>query len=134
MLGQLRWDPSPLPSRTLSFVEGLATITTAGDSDTQVGMAAHVAMVTRSMENEYVFNSDGELLVVASTVACASAPNSASSRSSPAKSASSARDHLQLRTRRRAGRAYVCENYGGAFTLPDRGPIGANCLANARDF
>jgi homogentisate 1,2-dioxygenase len=31
-------------------------------------------------------------------------------------------------------RAYVCENYGGAFTLPDRGPIGANCLANARDF
>ena len=31
-------------------------------------------------------------------------------------------------------RGYVCENYGGAFTLPDRGPIGANCLANARDF
>jgi homogentisate 1,2-dioxygenase len=31
-------------------------------------------------------------------------------------------------------RAYICENYGGAFTLPDRGPIGANCLANPRDF
>jgi homogentisate 1,2-dioxygenase len=31
-------------------------------------------------------------------------------------------------------RAYVCENYGGAFTLPYRGPIGANCLANPRDF
>ena len=31
-------------------------------------------------------------------------------------------------------RGYVCENYGGSFTLPDRGPIGANCLANARDF
>jgi homogentisate 1,2-dioxygenase len=31
-------------------------------------------------------------------------------------------------------RAYVCENYGGAFTVPDRGPIGANCLANSRDF
>jgi homogentisate 1,2-dioxygenase len=28
----------------------------------------------------------------------------------------------------------MCENYGGAFTLPYRGPIGANCLANARDF
>ncbi|MEZ5419111.1 MAG: homogentisate 1,2-dioxygenase domain-containing protein [Vicinamibacterales bacterium] len=27
-------------------------------------------------------------------------------------------------------RNYLCENYGGAFTLPDRGPIGANCLAN----
>ena len=31
-------------------------------------------------------------------------------------------------------RGYVCENYGAKFTLPDRGPIGANCLANARDF
>jgi homogentisate 1,2-dioxygenase len=28
----------------------------------------------------------------------------------------------------------VCENYGGAFTLPERGPIGANCMANQRDF
>ena len=29
---------------------------------------------------------------------------------------------------------HVCENYGAKFTLPDRGPIGANCLANPRDF
>jgi len=33
-----------------------------------------------------------------------------------------------------ASRGYVCENYGAKFTLPDRGPIGANCLANPRDF
>jgi homogentisate 1,2-dioxygenase len=33
-----------------------------------------------------------------------------------------------------SARGYVCENYGGAFTLPERGPIGANCLANQRDF
>ncbi|KAJ8135181.1 hypothetical protein OY671_011606, partial [Metschnikowia pulcherrima] len=31
-------------------------------------------------------------------------------------------------------RGYLCENYGGAFTSPERGPIGANCLANSRDF
>ena len=31
-------------------------------------------------------------------------------------------------------RGYLCENYGGPFTLPERGPIGANCLANSRDF
>jgi homogentisate 1,2-dioxygenase len=30
-------------------------------------------------------------------------------------------------------RGYLCENYGGAFSLPER-PIGANCLANQRDF
>jgi len=28
----------------------------------------------------------------------------------------------------------MCENYGAKFTLPERGPIGANCLANPRDF
>ena len=31
-------------------------------------------------------------------------------------------------------RGFVCENYGAQFTLPNRGPIGANCLANPRDF
>jgi homogentisate 1,2-dioxygenase len=31
-------------------------------------------------------------------------------------------------------RGYVCENYGAAFRLPELGPIGANGLANARDF
>src|SRR5262249_56119642 len=33
-----------------------------------------------------------------------------------------------------AARGYICENYGAYFELPERGPIGANCLANARDF
>src|SRR4029078_5548099 len=31
-------------------------------------------------------------------------------------------------------RGYVCENYGAPFRLPELGPIGANGLANARDF
>jgi homogentisate 1,2-dioxygenase len=31
-------------------------------------------------------------------------------------------------------RGYVCENYGAFFRLPDLGPVGANGLANPRDF
>ena len=64
-IGPLRWGPLPLPSEPLTFVTGLTTITTAGDAETQAGMASHVAFVTRSMEHEHVFNADGELLVVA---------------------------------------------------------------------
>jgi homogentisate 1,2-dioxygenase len=64
-IGQLRWNPIPIPETDLTFVTGLHTITTAGDADTQAGMASHVALVTRSMENEYFFDADGELLVVA---------------------------------------------------------------------
>ena len=33
-----------------------------------------------------------------------------------------------------AARGYICENYSGQFRLPELGPIGANGLANARDF
>lgn len=31
-------------------------------------------------------------------------------------------------------RGYICEIFGGHYQLPDLGPIGANGLANARDF
>jgi homogentisate 1,2-dioxygenase len=31
-------------------------------------------------------------------------------------------------------RGYICENYGAQFRLPELGPIGANGLANPRDF
>src|SRR5215471_12139805 len=41
-LGQLRWDPPPIPNDALTFVTGLRTMTTAGDVYTQTGMAAHV--------------------------------------------------------------------------------------------
>ena len=33
-----------------------------------------------------------------------------------------------------AARGYICENYGQQFRLPELGPIGANGLANSRDF
>jgi homogentisate 1,2-dioxygenase len=31
-------------------------------------------------------------------------------------------------------RGYVCENYGRAFCLPERGPVGSDGFANERDF
>src|SRR5262245_64355501 len=64
-IGQLRWEPIPIPDEKLTFVNGLCTMTTAGDAETRAGMAAHVLLVTESMRNEYFFNADGELLVVA---------------------------------------------------------------------
>ena len=39
-IGQLRWGPTPIPGEKLTFVAGLRTMTTAGDCDTQAGMAA----------------------------------------------------------------------------------------------
>jgi homogentisate 1,2-dioxygenase len=134
-IGQMRWSPVPIPDQDVSFVEGLCTVTTAGDVDTQVGMAAHLLFVTRSMTNEYFFNADGELLIVAQENRLRFRTEFGVIEIEPGEICIIPRGVI-FRTELIDGpaRAYVCENYGGGFTLPDRGPIGANCLANPRDF
>lgn len=135
MLGQMRWDPAPMPRKRLSFVEGLTTITTAGDSDTQTGMAAHIACITRSMQREYFFNADGELLIVAQQGRLRFCTEFGVIEIEPGEICVIPRGII-FRCEIPDGptRAYVCENYGVPFNLPSRGPIGANCLANPRDF
>jgi homogentisate 1,2-dioxygenase len=134
-ISQLRWDPIPFPKKKLSFVEGLATITVAGDADAQAGMAAHIAIVTRSMVDEYFFNADGELLVVAQEGSLRFCTEFGVIDIIPGEIAVIPRGViLRVEIPNGPARAYVSENYGGGFTLPDRGPIGANCLANPRDF
>jgi len=61
-IAPLRWDPIPMPKTSLSFVEGIHTITTAGDAASAAGMGAHVYIATRSMADEYFYNADGEML------------------------------------------------------------------------
>jgi homogentisate 1,2-dioxygenase len=45
-ISQLRWDPTPMPKEELTFVQGVQTMTTAGDANTQAGMAAHIYLIT----------------------------------------------------------------------------------------
>jgi len=134
-LGQLRWGPAPIPQVKLTFVTGLHTMTTAGDAETLSGMAAHILFVTQSMEREHFFDADGELLVVAQEGKLRFRTEFGVIEIEPGEICVIPRGVI-FRVELIAGpaRAYVCENYGGAFTLPDRGPIGANCLANRRDF
>ncbi len=134
-LGQLRWAPVPVPDEPLTFLAGLRTVTTAGDAGTQTGMAAHLAFVTRPMTDEYVSDADGELLVVAQDGALRFATEFGVIDIAPGEVCVIPRGVVfRVELPEGPARAYVCENYGGAFTLPERGPIGANCLANPRDF
>ena len=48
-LGQYRWDPVPHGAEKLTWLTGMRTMTTAGDVNTQVGMASHIYLVTQSM-------------------------------------------------------------------------------------
>ena len=134
-IAPLRWDPIPLPDERLSFVEGIRTITTAGDAGSQAGMGAHVYLITRSMQDEYFYDADGELLFVPQQGALRLWTEFGIIDIGPGEIAVIPRG-VKLRVELLDGpaRGYLCENYGGALTLPERGPIGANCLANPRDF
>jgi homogentisate 1,2-dioxygenase len=134
-IAQLRWGPTPVPDETLTFVTGLRTMTTAGDCETMAGMAAHVVLVTQSMTREHLFNADGEYLVVAQQGTLRFRTEFGVIDIAPGEICVVPRGVIfRVELIDGPARAYVCENYGGGFTLPDRGPIGANCLANARDF
>jgi homogentisate 1,2-dioxygenase len=134
-LGQLRWDPVPIPDQPLTFLTGLRTMTTAGDVYTQVGMAAHVYLVTAPMGDEVFFNADGELMIVPQEGRLRVTTELGVMEIGPCQLAVVPRGmKFKVDPLDGPSRGYVCENYGAKFTLPDRGPIGANCLANPRDF
>lgn len=134
-IAQLRWDPAPLPSTPQTFLQGIQTITTAGDAGTQSGMAAHIYLVTASMVDQNFYNADGEMLFVLQQGALRFVTEFGRIEAAPGELVVIPRGvKFRVELPGEGARGYICENYGGAFTLPERGPIGANCLANARDF
>jgi homogentisate 1,2-dioxygenase len=134
-LGPLRWDPVPMPAQSCTFVEGLQTVTTAGDVFTHTGMAAHLYFCSKAMEDDYFTNADGELLIVPEAGRLRIATELGIIEVAGGEIAVIPRG-MTFKVAPVGGpsRGYVCENYGAKFTLPERGPIGANCLANPRDF
>jgi len=136
-LGQYRWDPVPLPGadEDLTWITGMRTITTAGDVNTQVGMASHIYLVTRSMQDEYFFSADSELLIVPQEGRLRFCTELGIIDLEPKEIAIIPRGLVyRVEVLEGPARGFVCENYGQKFDLPSRGPIGANCMANPRDF
>jgi len=134
-LGQYRWNPIEHMDEKLTWVTGMRTMTTAGDVNTQIGMASHVFLVTESMVDDYFFSADSELLVVPQEGRIRFHTELGIIDLEPKEIAIIPRG-LVYRVELLEGpaRGFVCENYGQKFELPGRGPIGANCLANPRDF
>lgn len=134
-LGQYRWDPIAHSAQPLNWISGMRTMTTAGDVNTQVGMASHVYLVNESMVDEYFYSADSELLVVPQQGQLRFLTELGVLDIGPKEIAIIPRG-LVYRVEVLDGpcRGFVCENYGQKFDLPNRGPIGANCLANPRDF
>lgn len=134
-LGQYRWDPVPMPDQPVNFLDGLQTVTTAGDAQGQSGMASHIFLCNAPMVDDYFFNADGELLIVPEMGALRIFTEMGIIDVASGEICLLPRGmFFKVEPLTQSCRGYVCENYGAKFTLPDRGPIGANCLANPRDF
>jgi homogentisate 1,2-dioxygenase len=134
-LGQLRWNPTPMPNAETDFLSGIRTMTTAGDALGQSGMAAHVYVANISMVDDHFFNADGELLIVPQEGGIRVVTEMGIMEIRPTEICVVPRGMVfKVELMDGPVRGYICENYGAKFTMPDRGPIGANCLANPRDF
>lgn len=134
-LGQLRWNPVSVPSEPTDFIAGIRTMTTAGDALGQSGMAAHLYVANQSMVDDHFFNADAEMLIVPQLGGLRFLTEMGVIEVQPGEICILPRGLVfKVELMDSQARGYICENYGAKFTMPDRGPIGANCLANPRDF
>ncbi len=132
---QLRWNPLPMPESETDFVDGLTTIAGNGDLFSQHGIGIHIFACNKNMTDRFFYNADGEMLVVAEKNRVRFLTELGVIEVGSGEICSIPRG-LKFCVELPDGeaRGYICENYGQQFRLPDLGPIGANGLANSRDF
>lgn len=132
---QLRWNPPPYPKRPADFLDGLITLGGSGAIDQQAGYAIHLYICNKSMEDRFFYNADGDLLILPQEGELILNTEFGIIEIVPKEIAVIQRGiKFQVILKQKTARGYICENYGEHFRLPDLGLIGANGLANPRDF
>jgi homogentisate 1,2-dioxygenase len=131
---RLRWDPPQDLPEGEDFVDGMVTMLANRDPSDLEGVAVHLYRAGKSMERRVFVDADGELLVI---------PQSGTLRiytelgrmEVPPGSVAAIPRGVKFRVEVDGdSRGYVAENHGLPLRLPELGPIGANGLANPRDF
>ncbi|KAF8596173.1 Homogentisate 1,2-dioxygenase [Ceratobasidium sp. AG-I] len=134
---QLAWRPFSLPdpSTPTTLLTGLKTIAGSGDPTLQEGLAIHIYTANASMANQALVNADGDLLFVPQLGRLDIQTEFGRLMVRPGEICV-----VQRGVRFMVGlpdgdsRGYVQEIFGSHFELPELGPLGANGLANPRDF
>ncbi|CAI5482456.1 unnamed protein product [Closterium sp. Yama58-4] len=135
---QLRWRAMPVPSlevRQVDWVQGLVTVCGSGGAAEKTGFAIHMYAANSSMERCAFANADGDLLIVPQHGRLWITTEFGLLAVRPGEIAVLQQGvRFAVHLPDGPSRGYVCEVYGGRFQLPELGPIGANGLANPRDF
>jgi homogentisate 1,2-dioxygenase len=131
---RLRWDPLPIPDAPTDFLAGLTTLLANADAASGGGVTIHLYRANRPMQRIF-WNADGELLIVPQQGRLAIDSELGRLAVAPGEIAVMPRGvRFRVALPDGTARGYVCENHGAALRLPELGPIGANGLANPRDF
>ncbi|MEU6487324.1 homogentisate 1,2-dioxygenase [Streptomyces sp. NPDC046887] len=131
---RLRWNPLPDPAPGTDWLAGLWTLGGNGDATQRTGMAVHLYHANAPMDRVFS-DADGELLIVPEQGGLLLRTELGLLAARPGEVALIPRGvRFRVELLNATARGYVCENYGAPFQLPDLGPIGANGLANVRDF
>ncbi len=131
---RLRWDPPrDLPQDT-DFVDGMVTMLANRDPADLEGVAVHLYRASKSMERRVFVDADGEMLLIPQSGTLRVVTEFGILEIEPGWVGLVPRG-VKFRVEVDGEcRGYVAENQGLPFRLPELGPIGANGLANARDF
>merc|ERR1711928_13606 len=133
---QLRWKPFSLPQsgEKIDFVDGLRTVAGAGSPRTRHGLAIHIFACNSSMTNRAMYNSDGDMLLVPQQGKLNITTELGRMEVEPNEICVIQQGIRFSVAVEGPTRGYILEVYDDHFVLPNLGPIGANGLANPRDF
>jgi homogentisate 1,2-dioxygenase len=132
---RLRWDALPLSAAPADFVDGLIPFVGNGGPESQSGISIHFYLANRAMADRVFFDADGEMLIVPQHGRLDIETELGRIDLAPGEIAVLPRGlRFRVGLPDGAARGYICENHGLPFGLPELGPIGANGLANPRDF
>ncbi len=127
--------PLAIPDEPRDFVDGLVTLCGAGSASLRRGYAFHLYAANRSMDSRAFYSADGDLLIMPERGTLTIMTELGPLVVAPGHIAIVPRGILfSVLLGSAHARGYVAEAFGRHFRLPDRGPIGANGLADARHF
>lgn len=133
---QLAWLPADIPTGSgVDFVAGLKTLAGSGDPTLREGIATHIYAANASMKKEAFVNSDGDFLICPQQGALDIQTEFGKLFVQPGEIVVIQRGQkFKVNLPDGPSRGYILEIWGANFELPELGPLGANGLANARDF
>jgi homogentisate 1,2-dioxygenase len=134
------WRPVPIPDAEqdeVDFIDGLRTVAGAGDPSDERGLAVHLYAANAAMRDRAIYDADGDLMFLPDTGGVKLTTELGLLHVLPGELAVVPRGikfAVEPLTAGAGIRGLVLEVYARHFELPERGPIGANGLADARHF